>query len=114
MQAGQVHLRSQVRNALQGAGFDHIGTSSFEAQGVPLPELAAAINAMVDRLSTSQLDHLWIYVDVPEEDVVDEPTDPLPTRLMRTLDHSLRQAADRSPGHTAGSRADARRRECKS
>lgn len=36
------------------------------------------------------------------------------TRLMSTLDHSLRQAADRSPGHTAGSRADARRRECKS
>jgi hypothetical protein len=35
-------------------------------------------------------------------------------RLMSTLDHSLRQAADRSSGHTAGSRADARRRECKS
>ncbi|SDW26374.1 hypothetical protein SAMN05216215_100298 [Saccharopolyspora shandongensis] len=32
-------------------------------------------------------------------------------RLMSALDHSLRQAADRSPGHTAGSRADARRRE---
>jgi hypothetical protein len=35
-------------------------------------------------------------------------------RLMSTLDHSLRQAADRSPGHTAGSRADARWKECKS
>ncbi|MBC9727834.1 exonuclease SbcC [Streptomyces sp. TRM68367] len=35
-------------------------------------------------------------------------------RLMSTLDHSLRQAADRSPGHTSGSGADARRRDCKS
>jgi len=35
-------------------------------------------------------------------------------RLMSTLDHSLRQAADRSPGHTVVSRADARRPECKS
>jgi hypothetical protein len=32
-------------------------------------------------------------------------------RLMSTLDHSLRQAADRSPGHTVGRGADARRRE---
>ena len=35
-------------------------------------------------------------------------------RLMSTLDHSLRQAAGRSPGHTARSRADAHRRECRS
>ncbi|MFE9722615.1 putative immunity protein [Streptomyces sp. NPDC005794] len=35
-------------------------------------------------------------------------------RLMRTLDHSLRQAADRPSGHTAASGADARRRECPS
>ncbi|MBB4930296.1 hypothetical protein F4561_001116 [Lipingzhangella halophila] len=32
-------------------------------------------------------------------------------RLMSTLDHRLRQAADRSPGHTPESRADARGRE---
>ena len=32
-------------------------------------------------------------------------------QLMSALDHSLRQAADRRPGHTALSRADARRRE---
>jgi hypothetical protein len=35
-------------------------------------------------------------------------------RLMSTLDHSLRQTADRSAGHTAGSRAHALRRERKS
>ncbi len=35
-------------------------------------------------------------------------------RLMNALDHSLRQATDRSPRHTAGSGADARRRESKS
>jgi hypothetical protein len=35
-------------------------------------------------------------------------------QLMSTLDHSLRQAADSSPGHAALSRPDARRRECKS
>ncbi|MEU6270250.1 putative immunity protein [Saccharopolyspora shandongensis] len=32
-------------------------------------------------------------------------------QLMSALDHSLRQAADRSPGHTAGSSDDERRRE---
>jgi hypothetical protein len=32
-------------------------------------------------------------------------------RLMSTLDHSLRQSADRPPGHTAASGADVRRRE---
>jgi hypothetical protein len=35
-------------------------------------------------------------------------------QLMSTLDHSLRQAADPSPGHTELSRADARRREHRS
>ncbi|MFJ1831144.1 putative immunity protein [Streptomyces sp. NPDC088178] len=35
-------------------------------------------------------------------------------RLMSTLDHSLRRAADRPPGHTAASGAEARRRECTS
>jgi hypothetical protein len=35
-------------------------------------------------------------------------------QLMSTLDHSLRQAADQSPGNTVLSRADARRTECKS
>jgi hypothetical protein len=35
-------------------------------------------------------------------------------QLMSTLDHCLRQAADRSPGHTARSRADARGRERRS
>ncbi|MFD7491201.1 putative immunity protein [Streptomyces sp. NPDC059832] len=35
-------------------------------------------------------------------------------RLMSTLDHSLRQAADRPPEHTAASGADARRRGCTS
>ncbi|MER7417614.1 putative immunity protein [Micromonospora peucetia] len=35
-------------------------------------------------------------------------------QLMSTLDRSLRQAADRPPGHTALSRADPHRRECKS
>ncbi|MFE4334671.1 putative immunity protein [Streptomyces sp. NPDC056831] len=35
-------------------------------------------------------------------------------RLMSTLDHSLRQAADRPPGHTAASGADVGRRECTS
>jgi len=34
-------------------------------------------------------------------------------RLMSALDDSLRQAADRSPGHTAGNRGDARRTEYK-
>ena len=35
-------------------------------------------------------------------------------QLMGTLDRSLRQPADPSPGHTARSRADARRRQCTS
>lgn len=35
-------------------------------------------------------------------------------QLMSTLDHSLRQAADRPPGHTAASGAYVRRRECTS
>ncbi|MFJ1551714.1 exonuclease SbcC, partial [Streptomyces sp. NPDC088246] len=35
-------------------------------------------------------------------------------RLMSTLDHSLRQAADRPPGHTAASGTDVRGRECTS
>ncbi|MFE9820338.1 putative immunity protein [Streptomyces sp. NBC_00236] len=35
-------------------------------------------------------------------------------QLMSTLDHSMRQAADRPPGHTAASGADVRRRECTS
>ncbi|MGW4234900.1 putative immunity protein [Streptomyces sp. NPDC004980] len=35
-------------------------------------------------------------------------------RLMRTLDHSLRQAADRPPGHTSASGADVAGRECTS
>jgi hypothetical protein len=35
-------------------------------------------------------------------------------QLMSTLDHSLRQAVDRPPGHTALSRADARRTEHRS
>ncbi|XNR87446.1 exonuclease SbcC [Streptomyces sp. R-74717] len=35
-------------------------------------------------------------------------------RLMSTLDQSLRQAADRPPGHTAASGTDVRRRECTS
>ncbi|WP_406378668.1 putative immunity protein [Streptomyces sp. NBC_01618] len=35
-------------------------------------------------------------------------------RLMSTLDHSLHQAADRPPGHTAASGADVRGRECTS
>ncbi len=35
-------------------------------------------------------------------------------QLMSTLDHPLRPAADRSPRNAVLSRADARRRECKS
>ncbi|WP_234443047.1 putative immunity protein [Streptomyces cellulosae] len=35
-------------------------------------------------------------------------------RLMSTLDHSLRQGADRSPRHTAGNGAEAHGRECTS
>ncbi|MFD4029854.1 putative immunity protein [Streptomyces sp. NPDC058637] len=35
-------------------------------------------------------------------------------RLMRALDHSLRQAADRLPGYTSASLADVRGKECAS
>ncbi|GAA0714388.1 putative immunity protein [Dactylosporangium roseum] len=35
-------------------------------------------------------------------------------QLMSTLDHCLRQPADRSPGHTALNPSDPRRRECES
>lgn len=66
IEAGQVRLRNQVRHALQDGGFTRIGTSSYEAPDLPLIDIAAVLNDMVTRLSGARLDHLWIYVDVPE------------------------------------------------
>ncbi len=71
IQSGQVRLRNQVRNALEAAGFTRIGTSSFESPDAPLGELTPALTALLGQLSTSRLDHLWIYVDKPDDEPMD-------------------------------------------
>jgi len=59
-----------VRKLLQDAGFDRVGTASFEAFGPPQPILVAALRDALDILENplggGELDHLWLYVDDPE------------------------------------------------
>ena len=65
--------RKAIRDALDDADFERIGTGTFQGEG----ERRALIDALTEALaaadSAETLDHLWIYLDEP-----DEPDDPEP------------------------------------
>ena len=56
-----------VRKELTDAGFEKIGTASFEADDLPQDQIFDALNKAVkilrDAPGGGTLDHLWIYVD---------------------------------------------------
>jgi hypothetical protein len=54
--------RQQIRDVLEGAGFEKIGDAAYERQG----SASAAIDALTSVLSVAKdatLGHVWIYLD---------------------------------------------------
>jgi hypothetical protein len=59
---------NEARSILEGAGFDRIGTASFEGdcdQAAMLATLEQLIDVLRRAPGGGTLDHLWVYVDVP-------------------------------------------------
>ncbi len=54
--------RTEARRVLEDAGFRLVSTSSYEAIDVPIDRLAQALSALIVKLGSERLDHLWIYM----------------------------------------------------
>ncbi|MGB7587684.1 MAG: hypothetical protein WBM00_03140 [Solirubrobacterales bacterium] len=73
--------RTAMRVALQRLGFWRIGTASFEIRRTEekpdveprILEALEEIARVVGDENAAQLDHLWIYVDHPENEGGDQP-----------------------------------------
>lgn len=65
--SGDVPVRNAVRGELEAAGFERIGTGSFEGQGSRGDLLNALIRALTAAGEAAVLDHVWIYLDEPDE-----------------------------------------------
>jgi hypothetical protein len=61
---------ASARKILTGAGFEKIGTSSYEADGQSHTSLTIALGRLLldfDQLPRGvKLDHLWVYLDAPK------------------------------------------------
>ncbi len=55
-------LQQEARRVLEDAGFRLVSTSSYEATNVPIDRLAQALSALIVKLGSERLDHLWIYM----------------------------------------------------
>lgn len=57
----------RIRKVLEDAGFDRMGTGTWEADGPPTADVIDAIQDALDLMKHppggGQLDHVWIYVD---------------------------------------------------
>ncbi len=76
LEAGHVPQRNRIRNALEDAGFQKIGTSSYEADAVDTGSIIAALQVLLtqlDQLPDGAIDHLWIYLDLPGQEVIPAP-----------------------------------------
>lgn len=59
-------VRNRAGAILRNAGFERIGTATYEAQQLDLgTAIDAARNALAE-LGTSKIDNLWVYIDQPE------------------------------------------------
>lgn len=61
---------NEARKILESAGFEKIGTASFEAldvdQAILLAALAQLTNLFANPPGGGRVDHLWVYLDEPE------------------------------------------------
>lgn len=76
LEAGHVPVRNQIRTVLEQAGFERIGTGSFEAENLSRHAITAALQqvlAILDDLPDGAMDHVWIYFDQPELDIRLDP-----------------------------------------
>lgn len=62
-----VPVRNSMRGGLEEAGFERIGTGSFEGTGSRSDLLDALASALTEARTAQVLDHLWIYVDEADE-----------------------------------------------
>jgi hypothetical protein len=62
---------NEAAKVLKDAGFDRIGTASWEGdipdQGAVVDALQKLVTILRDPPGGGRLDHLWIYLDHPEE-----------------------------------------------
>ena len=62
---------NQIRTDLEAAGFEKIGTASFEAWGIAQGDALNALDALFETLKNppggGNLDHLWVYFDDPDD-----------------------------------------------
>ncbi len=60
---------NKARKVLEDAGFDKIGTASYEVDGPSQEDIIAALDATLQILRSlpggATLDHLWVYLDEP-------------------------------------------------
>jgi len=74
LQQGYAQQRTQVRNLLEAAGFERIGTSSYEADEIPRAAVIQTLRQVfdvLDALPDGVVDHVWIYFDQPDPDAPD-------------------------------------------
>jgi hypothetical protein len=60
-----VPVRNTVRAELESAGFQRIGTGSFEGKGLRNDLIGALTRALAAADEADTLDHVWIYLDEP-------------------------------------------------
>jgi hypothetical protein len=62
-------LRGQIRDALADAGFDKVGTSSWNVERVPLGSICDALQrvATIIGSKSDSLEQLWVMVDRADE-----------------------------------------------
>jgi hypothetical protein len=61
--------RQTIRDQLQAAGFEKIGTASFEKKQGSRDDLVDTLTSVLGCAKGSEggtLDHLWIYLDDPD------------------------------------------------
>jgi hypothetical protein len=65
--AGTKRTRNSIRERLAGAGFEHLGTGSWEFRGAELGALIAQLRGVLEEVENlppdSDLDHIWLYID---------------------------------------------------
>jgi hypothetical protein len=68
---GAKGARTKVRKALRAAGFQEVGTASFELRDAPCADIVEALHEVLDIVKDPpagvRIDHLWIYLDEPHE-----------------------------------------------
>lgn len=68
---GAKGARTKVRNALRSAGFEEVGTASFEVRDAPCADVVEALHEILDIVKEPpagvRIDHLWIYLDEPDD-----------------------------------------------